>query len=131
MFAYPDFYKVAVSSAGNHDHRLDKATWVERYMGLLSASHYVFSANQNHAQNLQGKLLLIHGDMDENVHVASTLVVVDALIKANKDFDLLICPISHIHARASLFRTPPLGIFCAASARRRSAGGLSDQRMSG
>ena len=92
MFTYPDFYKVAVSSAGNHDHRLDKAAWVERYMGLPVAEHYVFSANQNHAQNLQGKILLIHGDMDENVHVASTLVVVDALIKANKDFDLLIMP---------------------------------------
>ena len=92
MFTYPDFYKVAVSSAGNHDHRLDKATWVERYMGLPVGEHYVFSANQNHAQNLEGKLLLIHGDMDENVHVASTLVVVDALIKANKDFDLLIMP---------------------------------------
>lgn len=92
MFAYPDFFKVAVSSAGNHDHRLDKATWVERYMGLPVGEHYVFSANQNHAENLKGKLLLIHGDMDENVHVASTLVVVDALIKANKDFDLLIMP---------------------------------------
>ena len=92
MFTYPDFYKVAVSSAGNHDHRLDKATWVERYMGLPVAEHYVFSANQNHAENLQGKMLLIHGDMDENVHIASTLVVVDALIKANKDFDLLIMP---------------------------------------
>jgi len=92
MFDYPDFYKVAVSSAGNHDHRLDKATWVERYMGLPVDEHYVFSANQNHAANLQGKLLLIHGDMDENVHVASTMVVVDALIKANKDFDLLIMP---------------------------------------
>ena len=92
MFTYPDFYKVAVSSAGNHDHRLDKATWVERYMGLPVGEHYVFSANQNHAQNLQGKLLLIHGDMDENVHVASTMVVVDALINANKDFDLLIMP---------------------------------------
>ena len=92
MFAYPDFFKVAVSSAGNHDHRLDKATWVERYMGLPVGDHYVFSANQNHAKNLQGKLLLIHGDMDENVHVASTMVVVDALIKANKDFDLLIMP---------------------------------------
>ncbi len=92
MFTYPDFFKVAVSSAGNHDHRLDKATWVERYMGLPVSDHYVFSANQNHAENLQGKLLLIHGDMDENVHVASTMVVVDALIKANKDFDLLIMP---------------------------------------
>ena len=92
MFDHPDFFKVAVSTAGNHDHRLDKATWVERYMGLPVGDHYVHSANQNHAQNLQGKLLLMHGDMDENVHVASTLVVVDALIKANKDFDLLILP---------------------------------------
>ena len=92
MFAYPDFYKVAVSSAGNHDHRLDKATWVERYMSPTVGAHYEFSANQNHANNLRGKLLLIHGDMDENVHVASTMVVVDALIKANKDFDLLIMP---------------------------------------
>lgn len=92
IFAYPDFFKVAVSSAGNHDHRLDKATWVERYMGLPVGDHYIFSANQNHAQNLQGKLLLIHGDMDENVHISSTLVVVDALINANKDFDLLIMP---------------------------------------
>ena len=92
LFAYPDFFKVAVSSAGNHDHRLDKATWVERYMGQEVGEHYIFSANQNHAHNLKGKLLLIHGDMDENVHLASTLVVVDALIKANKDFDLLIMP---------------------------------------
>lgn len=92
IFAYPDFYKVAVSSAGNHDHRLDKATWVERYMGQELGDHYIFSANQNHAENLKGKLLLIHGDMDENVHVSSTLVVVDALINANKDFDLLIMP---------------------------------------
>lgn len=92
MFAYPDFYKVAVSSAGNHDHRLDKATWVERYMSPTVGAHYDFSANQNHARNLKGKLLLIHGDMDENVHVASTMVVVDELIKSNKDFDLLIMP---------------------------------------
>lgn len=92
IFAYPDFFKVAVSSAGNHDHRLDKATWVERYMGLPVAEHYREQANQTLAHQLKGKLLLIHGDMDENVHLASTMVVVDALINANKDFDLLIMP---------------------------------------
>ncbi len=92
ILTYPEFYKVCVSSSGNHDHRLDKASWVERYMGLPVADHYREQANQTAVDNLQGKLLLIHGDMDENVHVSSTLVVVDALIKANKDFDLLIMP---------------------------------------
>jgi dipeptidyl aminopeptidase/acylaminoacyl peptidase len=92
ILAHPEFYKVAVSSAGNHDHRLDKATWVERYMGLPVAEHYQEQANQSLAANLRGKLFLIHGEMDENVHPASTLVLVDALIKENKDFDLLILP---------------------------------------
>ena len=92
IFTYPDFYKVCVSSAGNHDHRLDKASWVERYMGFPVEDHYREQANQTNAHNLCSKLLLIHGEMDENVHVSSTLVVVDALIKANKDFDLLIMP---------------------------------------
>ena len=92
IFSFPDFYKVCVSSAGNHDHRLDKASWVERYMGFEVEDHYREQANQTIAHQLEGKLLLIHGEMDENVHVASTLVVVDALIEANKDFDLLIMP---------------------------------------
>ncbi len=92
ILAFPDFYKVCVSSAGNHDHRLDKAGWVERYMGLPVEDHYREQANQTLAARLQGKLLLMHGEMDENVHPASTLVLVDALIKENKDFDLLIFP---------------------------------------
>jgi dipeptidyl-peptidase 4 len=92
IFSHPGFYKVCVSSAGNHDHRLDKAVWVERYMELPVEEHYQEQANQSLAHQLQGKLLLIHPEMDENVHPASTLVVVDALIKANKDFDLLILP---------------------------------------
>ena len=61
-------------------------------MGLPVCDHYREQANQSLAGRLQGKLLLIHGEMDENVHVASTLQLVDALIKANKDFDLLILP---------------------------------------
>lgn len=103
IFTYPDFYKVCVSSAGNHDHRLDKASWVERYMGFPVEDHYRAQANQTNAHKLKGKLLLIHGEMDENVHVASTMVVVDALIKADKDFDLLIMPnqphacTNHVH----------------------------------
>jgi dipeptidyl aminopeptidase/acylaminoacyl peptidase len=92
ILAYPEFYKVAVSTAGNHDHRLDKAVWVERYMGYPVEDHYREQANQTIAGNLQGKLLLMHGEMDENVHPSSTLVLVDQLIKANKDFDLLILP---------------------------------------
>jgi dienelactone hydrolase len=92
ILAFPDFYKVCVSTAGNHDHRLDKANWVERYMGLPVGEHYKEQANQTLAGRLKGKLLLMHGDMDENVHPASTMVLVDALIKANKDFDLLIMP---------------------------------------
>ena len=92
ILAFPDFYRVAVSSAGNHDHRLDKATWVERYMGLPVEDHYRAQANATLAHRLKGKLLLMHGEMDENVHPASTLQLVDALIKANKDFDLLILP---------------------------------------
>ncbi|HET9016465.1 MAG TPA: prolyl oligopeptidase family serine peptidase, partial [Thermomicrobiaceae bacterium] len=92
ILAYPDFYRVAVSSAGNHDHRLDKATWVERYMGLPVGEHYAAQANAALADRLRGKLLLMHGEMDENVHPASTLQLVDALIKANRDFDLLILP---------------------------------------
>lgn len=92
ILAFPEFYRVCVSTAGNHDHRLDKASWVERYMGLPVEDHYRQQANQTLAARLQGKLLLMHGEMDENVHPASTLVLVDALIKENKDFDLLIIP---------------------------------------
>jgi dipeptidyl-peptidase-4 len=92
ILAFPDFYRVCVSSAGNHDHRLDKASWVERYMGLPVGDHYTSQANATLAGNLTGKLLLAHGEMDENVHVASTLQLVDALIQQNKDFDLLILP---------------------------------------
>lgn len=92
ILMFSEFYKVAVSSAGNHDHRLDKANWVERYMGLPVGEHYHEQSNVTQAHRLQGKLLLMHGETDENVHPASTLQVVDALIKANKDFDLLILP---------------------------------------
>jgi dipeptidyl aminopeptidase/acylaminoacyl peptidase len=91
ILTHPEFYKVAVSAAGNHDHRLDKAGWVERYMGPLGP-HYAAQANPTLAGNLTGKLLLAHGDTDENVPFASTLALADALVRSGKQFDLLILP---------------------------------------
>jgi len=97
MFRYPDFFKVGISEAGNHDNREYEDDWAERYVGLLEkktdgTSNYDDQANQNHAKNLKGHLLLAHGTMDNNVPPYNTLLVVDALIKANKDFDLLLLP---------------------------------------
>jgi len=97
MFKYPDFFKVGVSQAGNHDNRMYEDDWAEKWQGLLvkqpdGSSNYDDQANQNHARHLKGKLLLAHGTMDTNVPYYSTLLVVDALIKANKDFDLIILP---------------------------------------
>ena len=92
LLAYPDFYKVAVSSAGNHDQRGYLAGWGEKYQGLLEGDNYKAQANLGLAANLKGKLLLAHGDLDDNVNPSLTLQVIDALIKANKDFDLLIMP---------------------------------------
>jgi dipeptidyl aminopeptidase/acylaminoacyl peptidase len=92
MFAYPDFFKVGVSNAGNHDIRGYVAGWAEIYQGPDVDGNYAAAANQALAANLKGKLLLIHGEMDDNVHPAHTMRVVDALIKADKDFDLLIVP---------------------------------------
>jgi dipeptidyl aminopeptidase/acylaminoacyl peptidase len=97
MFHYPDFFKVGVSQAGNHDNRVYEDDWGEKWQGLLvrdpdSGTNYDGQANQNFAANLKGKLLLAHGTMDDNVPFYSTLLVVDALIAANKDFDLLLLP---------------------------------------
>ena len=97
MFRYPDFFKVGVAQAGDHDNRLYEDDWAEKWQGLLvrnpdGSTNYDDQANQNHARNLQGKLLLAHGTLDNNVPPYSTLLVVDALIKANKDFDLIMFP---------------------------------------
>jgi dipeptidyl-peptidase-4 len=97
MFRYPDFFKVGISESGNHDNRLYEDDWGERYQGLEQRtadgkSNYDDQANQNLAKNLKGKLLLAHGTLDDNVPPDNTLLVVDALIKANKDFDLLMLP---------------------------------------
>jgi dipeptidyl-peptidase-4 len=97
MFRYPDFFKVGISESGNHDNRDYEDDWGERYQGLLKknpdgTTNYDDQANQNLAKNLKGHLLLAHGTMDTNVPPYNTLLVVDALIKANKDFDLLMLP---------------------------------------
>ena len=92
MFRYPDFFKVGISESGNHDNRVYEDDWGERYEGLDDGHNYDAAANQNLAKNLKGKLLLAHGTMDNNVPPYNTLLVVDALIKANKDFDLLMLP---------------------------------------
>ncbi len=97
IMRYPDFFKVAVSEAGNHDNREYEDDWGEKWQGLLEsgangATSYDNQANQLLAANLKGKLLLAHGTTDDNVPPYNTLLVVDALIKANKDFDLLLLP---------------------------------------
>ena len=97
MFHFPDFFRVGVSESGNHDNREYEDDWAEKWVGLLKQSadgstNYDSQANQNFAKNLKGHLLLVHGTMDDNVPPNNTLLVVDALIKANKDFDLLMIP---------------------------------------
>jgi len=92
MLTHPEFYRVAVSSAGNHDHRMDKAVWNTQWMGWPVGDHYREQSNVTLASRLEGKLLLAHGDVDENVPVSATLQLVNALIAANKDFELLVLP---------------------------------------
>lgn len=92
MFSYPDFYKVGIAESGNHDNRNYEDDWGERYIGLMVGDNYQKQANQINAKNLKGKLMLAHGNMDDNVPPYNTYLVVDALVKANKDFDLVIFP---------------------------------------
>ena len=110
ILRYPDFYKVAVSSAGNHDNRNYEDDWGEKWQGLLETypepmpgvadtqaqpvlrTNYDSQANQLLADNLKGKLLLAHGLLDDNVPPSNTLLLVQALIEAEKDFDLLLLP---------------------------------------
>jgi dipeptidyl-peptidase 4 len=92
MLAHGDFYKVAVSDCGCHDNRMDKIWWNEQWMGWPIGPHYEEQSNVTQANRLQGKLLLIVGEMDRNVDPASTMQVVDALVKADKDFDMLVIP---------------------------------------
>jgi len=100
MFNYPDFFKVGISESGNHDNRNYEDDWGERYIGLLTptgngTSNYTSQANELYAKNLKGKLMLAHGLMDDNVPPSNTMLVIDALEKANKDYDLVVFPQNH------------------------------------
>ena len=92
LLFHPEFYKVAVSSCGCHDNRMDKASWNEQWMGYPVGKHYSESSNIDNAHRLRGRLLLIVGELDTNVPPESTLRLADALIKANKDFDMIVVP---------------------------------------
>jgi dipeptidyl aminopeptidase/acylaminoacyl peptidase len=88
----PDLYKVAVSSAGDHDDALYHSWWGEKFYGLADEFDYAAHANVSLVDNLKGKLFLVHGEMDDNVTPHLTMRLVDALMKAHKDFDLLVVP---------------------------------------
>lgn len=99
MLVYPDFFKVAVSSAGNHDNSIYNRWWSEQHHGVKevigekdTTFMYNIEKNQDLVKNLKGHLMLSHGDIDNNVHPANTMRVVNALIRANKRFDLVILP---------------------------------------
>jgi len=92
LLFHPEFYKVGFAACGCHDNRMDKIWWNEQWMGWPLGPEYAASSNVDNAHRLQGKLLLLVGEMDTNVDPASTMQVVNALIKANKDFELAVVP---------------------------------------
>lgn len=99
MLKYPDFFKAAVSCAGNHDNSIYNRWWSEQHHGITEKVEagdttfvYSIETNPEIASNLKGHLMLVHGDIDNNVHPANTIRVVNALIRANKRFDMLILP---------------------------------------
>ncbi|MDO7854340.1 S9 family peptidase [Hymenobacter convexus] len=97
MFRYPDFFKVGISESGNHENRNYEDDWAERYLGLLKTNadgttSYDKQDNASFAKNLKGKLMLAHGLMDDNVPPYNTMLVVEALTKANKSYDLVVFP---------------------------------------
>ena len=100
MLRYPDFVQVGIAESGNHENRNYEDDWDEKWVGLLQTNpdgttNYDSQANASLAKNLKGKLMLAHGMLDDNVPVSITLLLVDALEKANKDFDLVIFPRAH------------------------------------
>jgi dipeptidyl aminopeptidase/acylaminoacyl peptidase len=100
MFGFPDFFKVGISESGNHDNAIYNRWWSEKHDGVREivdeegkiTFQYDIDKNQDIAHNLKGKLLLITGDMDNNVHPSGTYRVIDALIRANKRFDFILLP---------------------------------------
>jgi dipeptidyl aminopeptidase/acylaminoacyl peptidase len=109
MLHFPDFFKVGIAESGNHDERDYEDDWAEKWAGIEvknpdGTSNYDSQANQNFAKNLKGHLLLAHGTMDDNVPPNNTLLMVDALIKANKNFDLVLIPnVPHGYGPASQY----------------------------
>ena len=95
MLEFPDFYKVAVASSADHDFRMEKDWWPEMYMGWPVDSTYNEVSNITMAKNLKGKLLIVHGGIDENVNPSATFKLAEALVKADKEFDMLILPGQH------------------------------------
>ena len=95
VLEFPDFYKVAVASSGDHDFRMEKDWWPEMYMGWPVDSTYNQVSNITMAGNLKGKLLIVHGGIDENVNPSATFKLAEALVKADKEFDMLIFPSQH------------------------------------
>ena len=100
MLIYPDFFKVAVSESGNHENNVYNRSWSEKHHGVKEIAdkdgnvHFEYNIDKNSeiAKNLKGHLLLSTGDIDDNVHPANTMRLVDALIKANKRFDMIVLP---------------------------------------
>jgi dipeptidyl aminopeptidase/acylaminoacyl peptidase len=100
MLVYPDFFKVAVSSAGNHENNIYNRWWSEKHHGVKeivsdkgdTTFQYTVEKNSELAKNLKGHLMLAHGDIDNNVHPANSILMVNALIKANKRFEFVILP---------------------------------------
>ncbi len=101
LLQYPDFYKVGVASAADHDHRMEKAWWPEMYMGYPAGDFYHEQSNVTNAHKLEGRLLIAHGGIDENVNPSATYKLAEYLIRAGKDFDMLILPgTNHSFGRA-------------------------------
>ena len=92
LLAFPDFYKVGVASSADHDHRMEKAWWPEMYMGWPVDEAYHEQSNITMAGKLKGKLLITHGGIDENVNPSATFKLAEALVQADKQFDMLIFP---------------------------------------
>lgn len=118
LLFHGDFYKAAYAACGCHDNRMDKIWWNEQWMGYPVDSSYIECSNVENAKNLKGKLMLLVGEMDDNVDPSSSYQVVNALIKANKDFEFILIPGAHHtmgepfgeHKRADFFVKNLLGV---------------------
>lgn len=118
LLFHGDFYKAAYAACGCHDNRMDKIWWNEQWMGYPVDSSYIECSNVENAKNLKGKLMLLVGEMDDNVDPSSSYQVVNALIKANKDFEFILVPNAHHtmgenygeHKRADFFVKNLLGV---------------------